>query len=199
MSALLSHIVDVDWAPRRALVRNESPFTGRQQRSTLRFNRWEFVVTYAKTRGANAAAKIAALSALKGGSASFNFNDPSKTTPQSGYSGSAGTVDTSASGYTIPVKGLDAGALVAVAGDFMSVQVGGTDWQLFVVASDATTDTNGDVSITVNNPVRGTASDDDAVRFNNWLVTVTLEDDEKWRFDKHGNLIIPPLRFIEDF
>lgn len=196
--SLLSFITDVEWMPSRNRVVNESPFTGRRQHSTLRFHRWEFLVHYRKTKGANALALLNELRALRGGDVSFNFRDPSRATPSTGYTGT-GTINSSASGYTIPVTGLDASTLVAKAGDIMSVQVGGTNWQMFTITSNATTNGSGEVSVSVDNPVRGTAANGNAVRFNNWLITVTLEDNEKWRFDKHNVLIVPPLKFVEDF
>lgn len=196
--SLLSFITDVEWMPQRNRVVNESPFTGRRQHSTLRFNRWQFIVHYRMTRGANALTLLNELRALRGGDVSFNFRDPSRATPSTGYTGT-GTIDTSATGYSIPITGFDINTLVAKAGDMMSVQVGGTDWQLFTVASNVTTDGSGEATVSVDNPVRGTAANGNAVRFNNWLVTVTLEDDEKWRFDKNNNLIVPPLKFVEDF
>ena len=195
--SLLSEIVNVDWQPSRQKVINESPFTGRRQHGTLRFHRWEFLVQYAATKGLIALAKFAALRALRGGDVSFDFRDPSRALPSTGFTGT-GAIVTSASGFTIPVDGLANNTLVARDGDFMSVSIAGK-WQLFTLAADATTNGSGEVTIAVDNPVRGTAANNDVVRFNNWLVTVTLEDDERFGIDKQGLLRLPALRFIEDF
>ncbi len=194
---LLTNIVNVRWSPKDHRVRNASPFTGRTQTGTLRFQRWEFLVDYAKTKGTTALAKIAALAALRGGDVSFNFRDPSRASPSTGFSG-VGAVVTSASGFSIPVDGLTPTTLILRAGDYFSIEIA-SEHQLFTAAADATTDGGGAVTIATDNPVRGTAANNDVVTFTNWLVTVTLEDKEDYAIDKRGVLVLPTLKFIEDF
>lgn len=195
--SLLTNIKKVRWMPQRNRVLNESPFTGRRQEGTFRFNRWGFIVEYAKTKGDTARLKESALGALKGGEVSFDFRDPSRAVPSTGYS-AGGAVDSSASGFTIPVKGLTVSTAIVKAGDYFSISIGGEN-QLFQAAADATSDISGDVTITTNNPVRGTAADDDVVIFTNWLVTVTIDGDERYETDERGVLVLPALKFIEDF
>ena len=195
--SLLTNIVNVGWMPRQQRVVNQSPFTGRRQHGTLRFHRWEFVVEYARTRGQNAVAKIAALAALRGGDVSFNFRDPSRASPSTGFSG-VGAINSSASGFSIPVDGLANNTLILRAGDYFSILIAG-EHQLFTAAADATTNGSGEVTIATDNPVRGTAANNDVVTFTNWLVTVTLEDKEQYGIDRQGLLVLPALKFVEDF
>lgn len=195
--SLLAHIVDVRWQPVRRMVTNESPFTGRRQRSTLRFHRWEFSVQYAKTMGANAAAKRAALAALAGGVGYFDFRDPSYASPTSGYSGS-GAINGDSTGYTVTADGFTPGALLLKAGDFFSVQIS-SRWQLFMAAADVTANGSGEASITTTTPIRGTAPDGATVKISDWLVSVTIDGDESYNVDKNGVLVLPPLKFVEAY
>ena len=195
--SLLTNITHVNWMPNRQRVVNESPFTGRRQQSNLRFHRWEFLVQYAKTKGATARLKESALAALRGGDVSFEFRDPSRATPSTGFSG-VGAIDTAASGFSIPVKSLTPSTAIVNAGDYFSISISGEN-QLFIAAADAFSDTSGDVTIATDNPVRGTAANNDVVTFTNWLVTLTLEDNERYSTDVTGVLVLPPIKFIEDY
>jgi len=189
---------DCKWRPQRRMVINESPYTGRRQHGTLRFHRWEFSVQYATTRGATALAKRAALAALKGGDVAFNFRDPSLATPQSGYLGTA-LVNGTPTGYTVTLKNVTNNTLIVKAGDYFSVEYSSGKWQLFSAAADATSNGSGLVSITTHQPIRGTLTDGSTVKVKDWFVTVTLDGNEEFDIDRRGNLILPPLRFVEDF
>ena len=129
-----------------------SPITRKIQVVELTGSRWYGTFSLPPLSKADAGVWIAFLTKLRGQSHTFFGSDPARKTPQGSVGGTPLVNGASQTGNTLITDGWSNSTLVLKAGDYISVDA--TQRQLYMVTADATTNGSGEVTLTIEPPIR---------------------------------------------
>ena len=159
-----------------------SPLTGKIQVVELTGSRWYGTFTLPPLSKADAGAWIAFLTKLRGQAHSFFAFDPARKTPQGSVGGTPLVNGASQTGNTLITDGWSNSTLVLKAGDYITVA--GTQNALYMVTADATTNGSGQVTLTIEPPIRNSPENNAGITTTNPSCVMRLTGgDVTWNID----------------
>lgn len=152
-----------------------SPLSGAVQTVEMPGARWKMSFVMENLTEADAAVFQAFLVKLRGRAGRFTLHNFARATPRGTISGTPLVKGAAQTGNTLAIDGCTVGSTL-LAGDFI-----GVNGELKMVVADATANGSGEMSLTIEPPLRSAPADNAAITTDRPTVTFMLSADEiKW-------------------
>lgn len=177
-------------SPRSVVGLSESPFSGVQQAQAHPGELWGLEVEWPPLTRSEAEPLIAALLKLRGRFGTFFFGDPDGKTPRGAAAETPGTPlvnGAGQSGHALEIDGAPANTPGYLkAGDYIQLG-GGANARLHKVLEDASSDSLGNVALTIWPALRSAPADDQPVIVTGAIAAFRLASGETpWETDARG-------------
>ena len=165
---------DVEWTLLSNTVSFQSPLSGAVQTVEFPGARWKVSFTMENLAEADAALLRAFGAKLRGRAGRFYLHNFARPTPRGTIAGTPLVKGAAQSGNSLLIDGCTAGTTL-LAGDFI-----GVNGELKMVVSDATADGAGEMTLTIEPPLRASPADNAAITTASPTATFMLSEDA-WR------------------
>ncbi|MEY2653659.1 MAG: hypothetical protein RLZZ524_687 [Pseudomonadota bacterium] len=181
----------LDWS----LVSNttvfESPLSGAVQTVEMPGARWKASFSMDNLQAADAALLRALLAKTRGRAGRITLHNFAHPTPRGTIAGTPLVMGASQTGNTLIIDGCTVGTTL-LAGDFI-----GVNSELKMVVADATANGSGQMTLTIEPPLRSSPADNAAITTTRPTATFMLADNESVWSARPGILTSFPINLIE--
>lgn len=168
-----------------------SPLSGSVQTVEMPGARWQMSFVMENLTETDSALLQAFLVKLRGRAGRFYLHNFARATPRGTLSGTPLVKGAAQTGNTLAIDGCTVGSTL-LAGDFI-----GVNGELKMVVADATADGSGEMSLTIEPPLRSSPADNAAITTTRPTATFMLANDEiKWN-TQPGKFTSVPIDCIE--
>lgn len=174
---LLSRVApgSLDWSLVPNTVSFPSPLSGSVQTVEFPGARWKASFLMANLTEADSAMLQATLVRLRGRAGRIALHNFARPQPRGTIAGTPLVMGAGQTGATLAIDGCTAGTTL-LAGDFI-----GVNGELKMVVADATADVSGQMSLSIEPPLRSSPADNDPITTDKPTATFMLANDEtKW-------------------
>ncbi len=181
----------VDWSLVPNTITFESPLSGSVQTVEFPGARWRVSFSMDNLQEADSALLQAMLVRLRGRAGRLALHNFARPTPRGTIAGTPLVMGAAQTGGTLIIDGCTVGSTLK-AGDFI-----GVNGELKMVVADATANGSGQMTLTIEPPLRSSPADNAAITTTQPTATFMLAQDEtKWTA-RPGVLTSFPLEFVE--
>ncbi len=181
----------LDWSLVPNTITFESPLSGSMQTVEFPGARWKVSMSMDNLQEADTALLQAMLVQLRGRAGRLALHNFARPTPRGTIAGTPLVMGASQTGNTLIIDGCTVGTTLK-AGDFI-----GVNGELKMVVADATANGSGQMTLTIEPPLRSSPADNAAITTTRPTATFMLAQDEtKWS-SRPGVLTSFPLEFVE--
>ncbi|MBU0752361.1 MAG: hypothetical protein KJ787_13895 [Gammaproteobacteria bacterium] len=162
---------ECEWRLKSNTVAFQSPLSGATQTVEFPGARWEVSFAMENLLEADTALLRAFMARLRGRAGRFTLHNFARPTPRGTISGTPLVKGAGQSGTTLLIDGCTVGTTL-LAGDFI-----GVNGELKMVVADATADGSGEMTLTLEPPLRASPADNATITTNQPTATFMLSED----------------------